>query len=204
MNKRVEHWQEVYKNKDLQEVSWYQEKPETSIALIQKANLDKSAAIIDVGGGNSRLVDYLLNLGYTNLSVLDISEAALKNAQKRLGEKAKQVNWILADVTDFKSDAKFDCWHDRATFHFLTNQEDIEKYRSLCNASIKPNGQLIVGAFSKKGPTKCSGLPTANYSADGLSSIFEPEFRAVDCFTKDHLTPSNKVQNFQFCVFLKE
>lgn len=204
MNTKQEHWQEVYKNKNLKEVSWYQEKPETSLQLIQEANLNKSAAIIDVGGGNSNLVDYLLDLGYTNLSVLDISEEALKNAQKRLGEKAKKVNWILADITDFESDKKYDCWHDRAAFHFLTNEQTIEKYRNCCNASMRVQGRLIIGAFSENGPKKCSGLQTANYSAEALSAIFQPEFRTINCFTKNHTTPNNKVQNFQFCVFTKE
>src|SRR5690606_5640055 len=148
----------IYETKTLKEVSWYQPIPETSLEFIQKMSIPKDAAIIDIGGGDSFLVDYLLDLGFSNISVLDISEKAIERAKERLGNSAEKVNWIVSDITEFESEKRFDLWHDRAAFHFLTNENDIQKYVELTRKLIRKNGALIIGTFSEYGPKKCSGI----------------------------------------------
>lgn len=198
-NDNKKHWETVYETKESNQVSWTQEVPKTSLELIASFGLDKQAKIIDIGGGDSKLVDYLLDQGYENISVLDISAKALEKAQKRLGEKAHLVNWIVEDITNFEPEIMFDIWHDRATFHFLTTKEQIEKYISTVKKSVK--AYITIGTFSENGPTKCSGLEIKQYSEKTLATEFANDFDKVCCITEDHTTPFNTIQNFLFCSF---
>ena len=196
-----QHWETVYENKTPDQVSWTQEKPEVSLDLIREADVPKTAKIIDIGGGDSKLVDFLLEEGYQNITVLDISVKALERAKKRLGKKASQVQWIVSDITAFQPTEIYDLWHDRAAFHFLTTREDIEKYVSIVDEFVLE--RLVIGTFSKQGPTKCSGLEISQYDDSGLTKVFENHFEKVKCLTTDHKTPFDTLQNFQFCSFKK-
>lgn len=204
MNTKKEHWEKVFTTKAENEVSWYQLNPETSIQLIKACNLPKEAKIIDIGGGNSYLIDSLLALGYTNLYLLDISESAIERSKKRLGAKAEHVTFIVSDVLDFKPTENFDVWHDRASFHFLTQDEDIQKYKSIVSNALNSNGNFILGTFSTEGPLKCSGLDISQYSVEKLLAVFEEEFEMENCFTEDHETPFTTIQNFIFSHFKKK
>lgn len=198
---KQQHWETVYQKKDFTEVSWFQETPTTSIAFFESLNLPKSANIIDIGGGESRFVDYLLDTGYQNVSVLDISATAIEKKKKTLGNKAQNVKWIVSDVVDFKPTEQYDFWHDRATFHFLTQKEDVTQYIQTVSQHVKPEGTLILSTFSENGPTKCSGLPIQQYSERTLSEQVEAFFTKVKCVIVDHITPSSAIQNFIFCRF---
>ncbi|MFV0173426.1 class I SAM-dependent methyltransferase [Empedobacter falsenii] len=192
----------MYDVKTPQEVSWTQEKPETSLNFIQSFSVDKTAKIIDVGGGESKLVDFLLEEGYENISVLDISANALEKAKKRLGDRAKKVNWIIADITEFEPTEQYDVWHDRAVFHFLTEDNDIKKYQDLVSKAVK--GKMVIGTFSTNGPLKCSGLEIKQNDEISLTSTFAADFEKIECFTIDHITPFDTIQNFIFCSFNKK
>ncbi|MFV0199801.1 class I SAM-dependent methyltransferase [Empedobacter falsenii] len=192
----------MYDVKTPQEVSWTQEKPETSLNFIQSFSVDKTAKIIDVGGGESKLVDFLLEEGYENVSVLDISANALEKAKKRLGDRAKKVNWIVADITEFEPTEQYDVWHDRAVFHFLTEDNDIKKYQDLVSKAVK--GKMVIGTFSTNGPLKCSGLEIKQNDEISLTSTFAADFEKIECFTIDHTTPFDTIQNFIFCSFNKK
>ncbi|HET8753252.1 MAG TPA: class I SAM-dependent methyltransferase [Salinimicrobium sp.] len=203
MKQNTAHWNSIYKTKNLTEVSWHQQKPETSLRFISNLKLKKDAKIIDVGGGNSFLVELLLELGYTNLSVLDISEEAIKLAKEKLAAKAAQVNWIVTDISDFKPTQKYDLWHDRAAFHFLTEEKQVLSYLNLLRHSIKAGGFVILGTFSEKGPTKCSGLKIKQYSKAEMIAVLSANFEKIQCENLDHTTPSGQIQNFTFCSFKK-
>jgi hypothetical protein len=196
---RKNHWEKVYETKQPNEVSWTQNVPKTSLDFIHSFNCPKTAKIIDVGGGDSKLVDCLLEEGYQNITVLDISEKALERAKKRLGEKAKQVTWIASDIVNFEPKEKYDIWHDRATFHFLTSKEQITKYLIIAKKAI--TGFLTIGTFSEKGPEKCSGLPIKQYSENDLQSVLNDGFEKIKCITENHITPFKTSQNFLFCSF---
>jgi ubiquinone/menaquinone biosynthesis C-methylase UbiE len=168
---------------------------------VHSFNVSKDAAIIDIGGGESKFVDFLIDEGYTNITVLDISEQALKKAQTRLGEKASFVNWVVCDVTQFIPLRKFDVWHDRATFHFLTTKEQIEKYVSLSANCVISGGFMAIGTFSENGPKKCSGLDIKQYSESELEKTLGYYFKKIKCVTEDHETPFHTFQNFLFCSF---
>jgi len=198
---RKNHWEAVYETKQPSEVSWTQENPKTSLDFIRETNLDKTAKIIDIGGGDSKLVDFLLEEGYENITVLDISEKALERTKKRLGKNAEKVNWIVSDITEFKPETPYDIWHDRASFHFLTTPEQIEKYVEITEKSV--TGFLIIGTFSKNGPTKCSGLDIKQYSELELERQFSNCFNKLKCITEDHVTPFETAQNFTFCALEK-
>ncbi len=198
-----QHWETVFTTKQNNEVSWYQPKPKECIKFIQQLGLPKTAAIIDVGGGDSFLVDHLLNMGYTNITVLDISQAAIDKVKKRLGAKAKSVNWVVQDVLTFKTNIQFDCWHDRAAFHFLTTSTEVETYLSIAQKNVKAGGKMIVGTFSNNGPEKCSGLPVKQYDENLLSSTLQKWFKKIHCITTNHITPFQTIQNFLFCSFQK-
>jgi len=199
---RTLHWEKVYKTKAPNQVSWTQQYPKTSFEIIQSFELSKTARIIDVGGGDSKLVDCLLDAGYEDLTVLDISEKGLLRAQHRLGDKASKVNWVVSDITTFKPDRHFDIWHDRAAFHFLTESEQICQYVALASSCVK--GYLCVGTFSKHGPIKCSGLNISQYSEEELMSVFSSGFHLLDSKIEDHKTPFDTLQNFLFCSFKKK
>lgn len=198
-----EHWENIYSNKKLEEVSWYQPTPETSLNFIAELDLPKDAAIIDVGGGDSFLVDNLLKLGFTNISVLDISGGALKRAKERLGKVAEKVTWIEADASAFQPQQQYDLWHDRAAFHFLTDEEKKGSYLKNLENSVKPGGYVILGTFSDKGPDKCSGIVIRKYSTGELGSLLSSDFKKLKCMNLDHHTPWDSVQNFSFCSFQK-
>jgi len=202
METRKEHWEKVYNTRQPHEVSWTQELPKTSLDFIHGFNLPKSASIIDIGGGDSRLVDYLLDEGYENVSVLDISEKEIKKAKLRLGDKAGKVKWIVRDVTEFHPKTSYDCWHDRATFHFLTATSEIDTYLSVAKQSV--NKFMIIGTLSDKGPKKCSMLDVHRYSEEELQQQLTIGFEKLKCITEDHTTPFNTTQNFLFCSFRKK
>ena len=198
---RKEHWENIYSTKGMREVSWFQETPQTSLDLIKKLNLKNDAKIIDVGGGDGFFVDELLKLGYTNITVLDVSKNAINRAKERLGEDSNKVKWIVSDITEFVPTEKYDVWHDRAVFHFLTEKKDIAKYKSLVNKSI--NEYFVLATFSDEGPSKCSGLEICKYSELDLQKQFEEAFNVVNSFKENHNTPFETTQNFTFSVFQK-
>jgi hypothetical protein len=203
MKTRKEHWDKVYSTKHPNEVSWTQEIPGTSLDFIHSFHLLKSANIIDIGGGDSKLVDYLLDEEYENITVLDISEKALERAKQRLGhERASKVKWIVSDVTEFNPSEKYDVWHDRATFHFLNAKEEIDEYLEKAKQCVREF--MIIGTFSNNGPEKCSGLKVHQYSEEQLQQELENGFEKVKCITEDHITPFNTKQNFLFCSFRKK
>lgn len=198
-----EHWETIYKTKQANEVSWTQEVPAVSLGFIHKFNIPRTARIIDIGGGDSKLVDFLLAEGYDNVSVLDISEAAIRRAKERLGKDADKVKWIISDILDFQPVEKYDLWHDRAAFHFQTDPDKIEKYLKIVKNAV--DGMVIIGTFSVDGPKKCSGLEIRQYDEDGMKEKFEKsDFKIVECKREDHITPAGAVQNFIFCSFMKQ
>jgi len=199
---RKKHWKTVYETKNPDQVSWRQETPKTSLEFIHSFGLKKTAKIIDIGGGDSKLVDYLLDEGFENITILDISAKSMEKAKDRLGEKANKVNWIVSDVTEFEPNMTFDFWHDRATFHFLTTTEEIKKYLKTARKSV--NGFLTIGTFSKNGPKKCSGLEIKQYNEDELTLELKNGFDKINCVTEDHITPFNTTQNFLFCSFERQ
>lgn len=200
---RKSHWENIYQTKLLNEVSWFQPKPDTSLNFIHEFNVPKSAKIIDVGGGDSFLVDHLLDLGFEDLTVLDISEAAIERAKERLGSKSDRIKWIVSDILNFVPEEKYDFWHDRAAFHFLTDEQDVLHYLQTAHQSIHSSGVLVIGTFSEQGPSKCSGILIKQYSEETLTALFETYFDKVGCLIVDHKTPFDTVQNFVFCSFRK-
>lgn len=203
MKTSKEHWEKIYDTKAETDFSWFQPYPKTSIEFIKLFNLPKSAKIIDIGGGDSHLVDALIELGYTNIYVLDISVKAIERARQRLGNKAAIVHWIVSDVTEFESEIQFDFWHDRAAFHFLTNDHQVITYLSILQKNLIPNGYLVLGTFAESGPKKCSGLEIRQYSKASMSALFEKDFKRIKCIEENHSTPFNTVQDFVFCSFQK-
>ena len=195
------HWENIYQKKEINGVSWYQKIPSESLKLIEKYSSDNTDKIIDIGCGKSFLADNLLELNYTNISLVDISSNALKEVKDRLQNKS--LNFIETDILNFNSNDKYDIWHDRAVFHFITNPEGIEKYISLCNKYINNHGILIIGAFAEDGPLKCSGLEIKRYSVDQISDLFEESFELVESFKMLHRTPFDTEQSFSFCVLRK-
>ncbi len=200
---KKEHWDNIYTHKKLTEVSWYQEKPETSLNLIKALNIPFSASIIDIGGGDSFLLDNLIALGYRDITILDISEKAIERAKTRLGNKANNVKWIVADVLDFEPSKKYDLWHDRAAFHFLTNANDIEAYKKLVAQSLFLDAKMIIGTFSQSGPLKCSGIPITQYSKTSLEELFKQDFNLINRQELGHPTHFDTVLDFVFCSFEK-
>jgi len=200
---RKNHWENIYQTKELKDVSWFQPTPETSLDFFKQSNVSINAKVIDIGGGDSFLVDHLLDLGYQDISVLDISSAAIDRAKKRLGDKAKNVKWIVADVATFKPTEKYDFWHDRAAFHFLTDEQEISNYLETAEQSINPTGVLVIGTFSEQGPKKCSGIEIKQYSETTMTDRLNKFFEKIKCITVDHKTPFDTIQNFVFCSFRK-
>ena len=200
MNKK-KHWETVYNTKTPQEVSWTQKYPKTSIEFVKSFKIDSSKPIIDVGGGDSHLVDVLIKEGYTDITVLDISEKALLRAQERLGKKSEKVNWIVCDILDFKPKRNYSIWHDRAAFHFLTEALQIKKYTEKVNRYVSEG--LVIGTFSEEGPLKCSGLDISQYNFDKLTANFKENFNAIERKEEIHITPFDTQQNFTFMCFKK-
>lgn len=203
ITERSAHWENVYTKKASTQVSWYQEIPHKSLELIDQFNLRRDAPIIDIGGGDSTLVDHLLKRGYTNLTVMDISSKALQRAKDRLGKLGQKVHWVCADVANFNSEEQFELWHDRAAFHFLNDEHDIENYLQSMSRALPENGKSIISTFSYKGPEACSGIKVRRYSAGVLNSKIKGNFKKIECLEDMHVTPRGKQQHFIYCSFVK-
>lgn len=195
------HWENVYQNKTPEQVSWTQKFPKTSLDLIAQFDVDLSSKIIDVGGGDSHLVDFLIDEGYENISVLDISSKAIERAKDRLADKEQNIHWIISNILDFMPKTKYDVWHDRAAFHFLTSKKDIESYVKIVSQFAN---HIVLGTFSKNGPLKCSGLPISQYNAEDLQALLKSDFELVSSHYEDHTTPFDTQQNFLFCSFRRK
>jgi 2-polyprenyl-3-methyl-5-hydroxy-6-metoxy-1,4-benzoquinol methylase len=198
---RKTHWERVYTTKGEREVSWFQENPAPSLELIALAGLSADAAIIDIGGGASRLVDALAERKIGKITVLDLSAVALDAARERLGEKGADVKWVVADVTTWEPSQTYDLWHDRAALHFLTDASDRSAYVGNLKKAVRPGGHVIIGTFALDGPERCSGLPIMRYDAGVLGAILGIEFDLMDSRRHDHTTPWGAVQRFQFSTF---
>ena len=198
------HWERIYETKNIDGVSWFQKKPLTSLSLIEISNINNDAEIIDIGCGKSFLIDNLLEKKYSKVSLLDISNNALEEVKNRIKKFTNFGIFYNSDILDFNPDASFDLWHDRAVFHFLTKDEEINKYISICEKHIKKDGYLIIGTFSENGPLKCSGLNIRKYSIENLKQLFSNSFKLVDHLNIDHTTPFDTIQNFNFCVLKKK
>ncbi|WP_293871383.1 class I SAM-dependent methyltransferase [Flavobacterium sp.] len=200
-----EHWENVFSTKTENEVSWYQAYPHISIDFIQQFQLRFDAQIIDVGGGDSYLIDALLELGFSNLTVLDISAKAIERLKNRLGSRANnKVTFIVSDILDFDPTVAYDLWHDRASFHFLTEKNQIQKYAKVIALATADNGKLVIGTFSEKGPTKCSGLTITQYSEIKMIEVFQAYFDFIASKEVEHQTPFTTIQNFIFCNFKRK
>lgn len=200
---RHAHWQKVYTAKAETEVSWFQPRSEVSLGLIRAAAPDLAAGILDVGGGASRLVDELAGLGYSDLSVLDIAEAALERSRARLGTRAAQIGWIVADITQWQPPRRWYVWHDRAVFHFLTATEDQDAYFRALDRATVPGATAIVSTFALDGPERCSGLPVQRYDAAALAARLGAGFALVGERAEAHETPGGAVQKFVYAMFRK-
>ena len=200
---REAHWQNVYATKSEKEVSWFQENPAPSLELIAATGLSHDAAIIDVGGGTSRLVDGLLDQGFRRLTILDLSANALAGAKKRLGPRAEGIDWIAADVTAWEPSTTYDLWHDRAAFHFLTEPLDRDAYIARLSKALRRGGHAIIATFAADGPERCSGLPIVRYDPEGLARTLGSGFQLIESRRHDHLTPGGNTQRFQFSRFLR-
>lgn len=198
---RKDHWEHVYSGKKSTEVSWYQQHPQHSLELIKATGIDVSAHIIDIGGGASTLVDFMLGEGFQNLTVLDIAQGAIEQAKSRLGERAEMVTWLEQDITTFSPDEPYDVWHDRAVFHFLTDQLDRSSYVRIMSRALKPGAHAIIATFDLDGPEKCSGLDVVRYSPEIMSAVLGDNFELVETSTEAHLTPRTTIQNFVYCRF---
>ncbi len=201
---RREHWNRVYRTKTEQAVSWFENAPAVSLAMIEGFGLTPTTCVLDVGGGESRLVDQLLALGLTCVAVLDVSGAALARARTRLGTAATTVRWIEADVTGDWAAPQVDIWHDRAVFHFLTTVEDRDRYRAHLRGTVKPGGVAIIATFAPDGPAKCSGLDVARYSPESLAHELGPDFTLVAARPHLHTTPGGSPQSFQYAAFQRQ
>jgi trans-aconitate methyltransferase len=197
----AEHWQKVWRDKTPEAVSWFQADPTPSLAMIDAAGVTPAASVVDVGGGASALVDRLLERGFADVTVLDIAEPALAHARARLGERAAQVAWVCADATAWRPGRRFDLWHDRAVFHFLTELEQRRAYVAVLEQALVPGGQAVFATFAPDGPDRCSGLPVQRYDCPALAAALGPGFTLVEKRAQDHLTPAGSVQRFCWCRF---
>jgi SAM-dependent methyltransferase len=200
-SKPNDHWERIYTTKDQAKVSWYQDAPTISIEMIERTHVSRDAALIDIGGGTSNLVDALLDRGFTDLTVLDLSKTALEMSRQRLGDVAEQVQWVAADITEWQPERHYSLWHDRATFHFLTAPQDRASYLTALRTAIAPGGWAILATFDLNGPEKCSGLPVVRYSPETLAECLGREFIPVKQCHHLHTTPGGASQSFQFSMF---
>ena len=195
-----EHWEKVYRTKTSDEVSWFRPHLDVSLSLIERAANDRLVSIIDVGGGASTLVDDLLGRGYRNITVLDVSQTAIDKAKERMGETATSVSWLCADITQIALPPQaYDVWHDRAVFHFLTNEEERRAYIRNAISAVRVGGHVIVSTFGPEGPEKCSGLEVMRYDAESLHREFGRRFRLLESSKELHNTPFGTVQQFLYC-----
>jgi len=202
MNDIHTHWETIYQRRPIHELSWYQDDPTDSLLLISNVGPSTAQRIIDVGGGASRLVDALLERDYLRPAVLDISDAALEHARQRLGKRAALVDWYSSEVTLFRPPRRFTIWHDRAVFHFLTDEKDQEAYISVLREALEPDGQVVIASFTHGAPSRCSNLEVRHHDEQSLQAIFGQEFQLLEVFHKRHITPVNQVQPFIYCRFL--
>ena len=206
---RKAHWEHIYSDRKPTEVSWYQKRPEYSLELINAMGLDMTACIIDIGAGASTLIDYLLEAGYQNLTVLDIASAAIEQARARLGDRADKVVWLEHDitepnVTELITSGLYDVWHDRAVFHFLTEANDRKAYVNTLSSVLKKGAHVIIATFALNGPEKCSGLEIVRYSPETMSAVLGDSFQLVETRQEDHVTPANELQSFVYCRFIRQ
>jgi 2-polyprenyl-3-methyl-5-hydroxy-6-metoxy-1,4-benzoquinol methylase len=203
MTAKQQHWNEVYSTKAVDEVSWFQPRAEMSMLMIQDSGVNEDSAIIDIGGGSSVLIDQLLDADFSDVTVLDISERALIGSKERLGAHAAEVNWIVSDVLDWTPARSYDVWHDRAVFHFLTEERDRALYRATLLKGLRLGGMLIIGAFAENGPERCSGLPVKRWAAAPLAFELGPEFHLIESLRENHRTPAGAVQPFTWARFVR-
>lgn len=201
---RRDHWNRVYRDKTPENVSWYQRRPDLSLALIAASGVAKDAFIIDVGGGASVLVDHLLDLGYMNLAVLDLAGSALSASKARLGARAAMVEWHEADVTEFEPPHRYALWHDRAVFHFLTAAEDRARYVETLRHALEPDGAVVIATFAPEGPPKCSGLDVVRYDEQSIAAELGAEFRLQEVRRETHRTPWQAEQRFNYFRFRRQ
>jgi len=193
---RTKHWETVYDAKHFTDVSWYQSRPDTSLRMIRESGIARTDAIIDIGGGASTLVDHLLEAGYADVSVLDLAAGAFRQSRERLGARAGEVRWLVADVTRFEPERLYALWHDRAVLHFLTAGADRERYVSVLREAVAPGGAVLLATFGPDGPLRCSGLEVRRYDLDRMRDLLGPEFDLADHVLEDHRTPSGGTQQF--------
>jgi SAM-dependent methyltransferase len=199
-NSRTEHWERVYASKLPEEVSWYQPTPATCLALLEASGVGPEVGVLDVGGGSSRFVDGLLDRGFEDVTVLDVSPAALAGAAERLGPRAGPVKWVVADVTDFEPKRLWRVWHDRAVFHFLTAAEDRGAYGRTLRRCLSPGGWAVIATFAPNGPDRCSGLEVRRYSPESLADAMGEDFELVTGLSEEHVTPAGAPQAFTFAL----
>jgi SAM-dependent methyltransferase len=197
---RAAHWDTVYDTKGEDGVSWYQSTPAVTLDLLKTAAIDRHAAVIDLGGGASVVVDHLLAEGFADISVLDVSRVALDRTRARLGADAERVHWLHRDVFDWVPDRRYDLWHDRAVFHFLVDEDERHAYVRTLRAGLAPDGRAIVATFDADGPTHCSGLPVVRYRAEDLASVFAPHLDLVTFRREEHITPAGLIQPFTWVL----
>ena len=198
------HWQDVYRRQEPPRASWYEAVPATSLAYIEAANLSADAAILDAGGGTSALASELLERGYTDVTVADISTSAIEVARADLGPAADQITWLHADLRCHEFDRRFDLWHDRAVLHFMVAADERDHYLSVLRAAIRPGGHLIIATFGPDGPTSCSNLPVRRYDAEELLALLGGQFELLRSQLVDHETPSGSTQQFLFAHFVRD
>lgn len=200
-----DHWNKIYQKRNSEEFSWYQAFPVTSLELIKTLGISYASPIADIGGGDSLLSKFLIEEGYNNITVLDISENAIQRAKDDLGNLSGKIKWVVTDILDYLPEiSAFVVWHDRAAFHFLKHENEIKRYVEIASAGITQGGYLIISTFSENGPDKCSGLEITQYSAKKMEILFRNDFELIKHFKINHLTPSNVIQNFLYCVFIKK
>ncbi len=200
---RKAHWERVWAERDESSTSWFQDRPDVSLGFIERSGLPRGEPLIDVGGGASRLVDHLLELGFTDLTVLDLAAAGLQRAQRRLGARAHRVHWIENDVTCFRPRRTYRLWHDRAVFHFLRDADDRARYVAAMDAALAVNGEAVIATFGPDGPLKCSGLETVRYGANELAAELGPRWRLVEELVEAHRTPAGREQQFGYYRFAR-
>jgi 2-polyprenyl-3-methyl-5-hydroxy-6-metoxy-1,4-benzoquinol methylase len=198
---RPDHWTRVYEEKSPSDVSWYQAEPEPSLRALDRFGAQPSLSLIDIGGGASNLVDTLLSRGWQDVTVLDIAAPALEAAKDRLGPEAAKVRWEVADITDWRPSHRYDVWHDRAVFHFLTEPKQRDAYRSALTAGVVAGGLVIMATFALDGPERCSGLPVERYDAERLASELGQSLQLLESWREEHVTPWGAKQSFNWCAF---
>lgn len=198
------HWDRIYEADPGSTGSWFQSNPEISMRLIERAGTRPGHSVVDIGGGESRLVDRLLERGFDDLTVLDVSSTALRTTRTRLATAASTVDWRVRDVRTWQPHRRYDVWHDRAVFHFLTDESDRETYLSVLHAALRPGGHVVLGTFAADGPERCSGLPVTRYSAEELAARFDDRFRVISTEREEHHTPAGTVQPFSWIVLRDE